>query len=289
MTSIVLVHGVFNHVRRATPDEAAARRASDCRPRLAESLSAFSVKVPEVTMAYYADLLRRQLPLDAQAVQGTQGFGDLDASERSEAAQWLVTAGAVMPEDPQNVGLAPLRQMLGWLVDERAGRLTAAVREQTMGRLERVLVANLREVEAYTTWPERRRLVRERVSGVIRREGPAVVIAHSLGSYVTYEALHAHPDLRVDLLVTVGSPLRVPSLARRLEPALRAGRGAKPSGVKRWVNIAGTGDVVAVPPKLGRVFPVDDDAVCDTGLGVHGFGGYLATGLLAAAITPYLA
>ncbi|MFG2440778.1 hypothetical protein [Streptomyces sp. NPDC048508] len=288
MTPIVLVHGIFNYVRKATPDEAAARRVSDCRPRLAESLSAFSVNVPAVTMAYYADLLRRKLPAAAQSVHDPEDFDDLDATERSEAAAWLIAAGAGIPEDPQNVGLAPLRQMLGWLVDERAGTLTAAVREQTIGRLERALVANLREIEAYTTWPERRRLVRERVSEVIRREEPAVVIAHSLGSYVTYEALHAHPDLQVDLLVTVGSPLRVPSLARRLDPALRANRGAKPSGVARWVNIAGTGDVVAVPPKLGRVFPVDDDALCNTGLGFHGFGGYLANGLLAAAIAPYI-
>lgn len=288
MTSIVLVHGIFNHVRKATPDEAAARRVSDCRPRLAESLSELAVDVPDVTMAYYADLLRRKVPGEPQSFQQPEGFDDLGAAERSEVAAWLAAAGAEMPADPQNVGLAPLRQMLGWLVDERGGRLTAAVREQTIGRLERTLVANLREVEAYTTWPERRRLVRERVSGVIRREKPAVVIAHSLGAYVTYETLHAYPDLEVDLLVTVGSPLRVPALARRLEPALRAGRGAKPSGLARWVNIAGTGDLVAVPPKLGRVFPVDDDAVCDTGLGVHGFGGYLANGLLAAAITPYV-
>ncbi|MFI5547174.1 hypothetical protein ACIA6E_25735 [Streptomyces sp. NPDC051815] len=288
MTPIVLVHGIFNYVGKATPKEAAARRASDCRPRLAEGLGTFSVQVPAMAMAYYADLLRRELPAQAQSVQAADHFDNLDASERVVAAEWLTAAGARMPEDPQNVGLAPLRQMLGWLVEERGGPLPAAVRERTVGRMERVLVASLREVNAYTTWPGRRGLVRERVSNVIRSEGPSVVIAHSLGSYVTYEALHACPDLQVDLLVTVGSPLGVPSLARRLEPALRAGRGAKPPGVARWVNIAGSGDLVAVPPKLGRVFPVDEDAVCDTGLGVHGFGDYLANGLLAAAIVPYL-
>lgn len=289
MAAIVLVHGIFNHVRGATPEEAAERRAADCRPRLAESLGRMSVPVPDLVMVYYADLLRRDLPEQAQSALRDEGFADLSAAERVEVAEWLAAAGCVMPADPQNVGLAPLRQMLGWLVDERGGRMTAMVREQTIGRLERAVVANLREVEAYTGWPERRRLVRERVAGVIRREKPAVVIAHSLGSYVTYETLHAAAGLEVELLVTVGSPLRVPALARRLDPALRAGRGAKPAGVARWVNIADAGDVVAVPPKLGRVFPVDEDAVCDNGLGVHGFGGYLANGLLAAAITPYIA
>ncbi|MFJ4931582.1 hypothetical protein [Streptomyces sp. NPDC088736] len=289
MASVVLVHGIFNHVRKATPDEAAERRAADCRPRLAESLGRMSVPLPDLVMAYYADLLRQDLPEQAQSAPQSTGFDDLSAGERADVAEWLVAAGCVVPEDPQNVALAPLRQMLGWLVDERGGRMSAVVREQTIGRLERAVVANLREVEAYTAWPERRRLVRERVADVIRREKPAVVIAHSLGSYVTYETLHAAVDLEVELLVTVGSPLRVPALARRLDPALRAGRGAKPAGVARWVNIADAGDMVAVPPKLGQVFPVDEDAVCDTGLGFHGFGGYLANGLLAAAITPYIA
>ncbi|MGW7041849.1 hypothetical protein ACWGDT_03825 [Streptomyces avermitilis] len=288
MAPIVLVHGIFNHVRGATPEEAALRRAADCRPRLAESLGRLSVEVPELVMAYYADLLRPELPEQAQSARDDADFEGLSGGQQAKAAEWLVAAGAPVLEDPQNVGLAPLRQMLGWLVDERGGRLGAAVREQMIRRLERTLVTNLRELEAYTSWPERRRTVRERVAAVIQREMPAVLIAHSLGSYVTYETLHAFPELEVDLLVTVGSPLRVPSLARRLDPGLRAGRGTRPAGVGRWVNIADVGDVVAVPPKLGEVFPVEQDEICDNGLGFHGFGGYLANGLLAAAIAPYI-
>ncbi|MFM9462618.1 hypothetical protein ACKI1K_07165 [Streptomyces scabiei] len=288
MAPVVLVHGVFNHVRNATPEQAAARRVENCRATLAESLGRLSVMAPDIEMAYYADLLRPELPEQIQSIWDNGNFETLSPAERVEASEWLVTAGATVPKDPQNVGLAPLRQMLGWVVDNRGGGLAYALREQTIRRLERVIVANLREVEAYTTWPDRRRLVRERISGTIRREEPAVVIAHSLGSYVAYETLHAFPEPKVELLVTVGSPLRVPSLARRLDPALCAGRGARPSGAKRWVNIADVGDVLAVPPRLGEVFPVDADETCDNGLDFHGFGGYLASGLLAAAITPYI-
>lgn len=288
MAPIVLVHGIFNHVRGASPEQAAARRVADCRPRLTESLRQLSFATPATVMAYYADLLRPDLPEQSQSVGDDTGFDSLGPQERAAAAEWLVAAGVVPPADPQNVSLAPLRQMLGWLVEQRGGGLSGTAREQTIRRLERVIVANLREVEAYTTWPQRRNLVRDRVAGVIRREAPAVVIAHSLGSYVTYETLHAHADLQVDLLVTVGSPLRLPFLARRLDPALRAGRGARPGGVKRWVNIADVGDVLAVPPKLAEVFPVDADETCDNGLGFHGIGGYLANGLLAAAVAPYI-
>ncbi|MFG2841074.1 hypothetical protein ACGFYE_39535 [Streptomyces zaomyceticus] len=128
-------------------------------------------------------------------------------------------------------------------------------------------------MEAYTTWPERRRLVRERIADTLRNARPDVVIAHSLGTYTTYETLHANPDIKVGLLLTVGSPLRVPTLLRRLDPALQDGRGAKPTGVERWVNIADIGDVVAVATPLSAVFPVDQDETCDNGLGFHGLGG----------------
>ncbi|MFI7353657.1 hypothetical protein ACIBTP_06875 [Streptomyces avidinii] len=289
MAQVVVVHGVFNHLPGLSPQEAAAHHVAKCLPRLVESLGRWSVAAPEVVMAYYADLLRPDLPGDAQTGPDDYRFETLTTDQqREQAAAWLEAAGAVEPAGAQNKGTRQLREGLGRLIDGRGGRLTQAARQQVVERVERAIVANLLEVEAYTTWPGRRELVRERVAEVIRREAPAVVIAHSLGSYVTYETLHAHPEPEVELLVTIGSPLRVPSLLRRLDPPLRSGRGARPAGVGRWVNLADVGDLVAVPPKLGEVFPVDADEVCDNGLDFHGLGGYLGNGLLAAAITPYI-
>lgn len=289
MVSVVVVHGVFNHVRDTSPEEAALGKAVRLRSRLAAGLVKLSSSftVPELAVAYYADLLRPQSPDQAQAAGPEPGFEDLTGPERALAAGWLVAAGAPVPGEVQNVGLAPLRQMLGWLIESRGG-LAGAVRDQTVGRIERAVVANLREAEAYTTWPGRRGAVRERIAEAIRRKRPSVVIAHSLGSYVAYETLHAFPDLDVELLLTLGSPLRVPALAARLDPGLRGGRGARPAGVGRWVNIADVGDLIAVPPGLEKVFPVDLEDTCDTGLGFHGLGGYLANGLTAAAIAPYI-
>jgi hypothetical protein len=60
---------------------------------------------------------------------------------------------------------------------------------------------------------------------------------------VTYETLWAHPDHDIDLLVTLGSPLAMPGavLPRLIPPASR------PPRVRRWVNIADVGDIVAIP------------------------------------------
>ncbi|MFF2778553.1 hypothetical protein ACFVU3_26985 [Streptomyces sp. NPDC058052] len=290
MASVVLVHGILNHVRGAGPEEAALSKAEEYRPDLLEGLGKTGLDVPEpdLVMAYYADLLRPPSQEQEQAAGEDLYFELLSKAERSAAAEWLMAAGAPAPSDLQNVGFAPLRQMLGWLVQERTGPVAEWVLERTVRPLERVVVGLLLDVEAYTTWPDRRRAVRERIANTIGTARPTVVVAHSLGSVATYETLLAFPDLEVELLVTVGSPLRLPTLARRLDPGLRGGRGARPAGVGRWVNIADVGDLVAIPPKLAKVFPVDQDEVTDIGLGIHGLGGYLANGLTASALAPYL-
>ncbi len=55
------------------------------------------------------------------------------------------------------------------------------------------------------------------------------VLAHSLGSVAAYEALWAHPDLRVELLVTLGSPLGMPDVVfDRLDPAPKDRQGTSP-------------------------------------------------------------
>ncbi|WP_406489692.1 hypothetical protein [Streptomyces phaeochromogenes] len=258
--------------------------------KLAEGMARarLTADAPGLTMAYYADLLHTDPPLERQSPEGGLTFDDLTGHQRELAALWLAAAGVPEPEELQNIGLAPLRQMIGWLVEDRTGRIGQRLRERTVRRLERLLVALLREVETYTTSSERRAQVRERVAGVIRRERPRVVVAHSLGSVVAYETLHAHPELAVEQLVTLGSPLGLPTLTRRLEPAVRGGRGARPPGVGHWTNIADVGDLVAIPPKLSKVFPVDQDVSFDNGLDFHGFGAYLANGLTSLAIAPYV-
>lgn len=68
-------------------------------------------------------------------------------------------------------------------------------------------------------------------------------------------ALHAHELPHVELLVTLGSPLGLPG--DMLNPAPNRGWGSRPPGLARWVNIAGHGDLMAVPRRLGDQFDVD--------------------------------
>ncbi|MFD8967973.1 hypothetical protein ACFV0C_23770 [Streptomyces sp. NPDC059568] len=62
-----------------------------------------------------------------------------------------------------------------------------------------------------------------------RQGPPLVIVAHSLGSVIAYEALCAHPDWPDLTLVTLGSPLAVRGVVfDRLAPPPPAGRPAGP-------------------------------------------------------------
>lgn len=74
-----------------------------------------------------------------------------------------------------------------------------------------------------------------------------VVIAHSLGSIVAYEAAH---QLRapLPLLVSLGSPLGIEPIRRRLVCQ------GYPATVARWVNVMDRDDFVAAEPQIDSWF-----------------------------------
>ena len=121
---------------------------------------------------------------------------------------------------------------------------------------------------------------------------PRIVVAHSLGSVVGWEALAAYPQIEVDLFVTVGSPLALPRVVwDRLEPAPRDGFGQRPAGVQRWVNLADRGDLIAIPRGgvKDRFRGVEDD--CETSIhwaDFHLVSNYLKTEALAEILRPLL-
>jgi hypothetical protein len=282
VASIVVVHGIWNLQDGVLPDDAATLIASRARSRLADGYAQASLghmAVPGIVAAYYAHLLA---PAESQGSIAEASWDGLSPQEAAWAWAWLRAAGVPEPTEAHNDGLLPLRQALGWL----AGR-----RGLTAQRLGRLMAALLRELSWYTARPQRRQAVRDVVIQAVREHRPSVLIAHSLGSVVAYEALCAAADTKVELLVTLGSPLALAGgVFDILEPEPVGGLGTRPPGVERWVNLADRGDLVAVPPHLGHLFPVDTDVEVRLGaLDFHSLGGYLGCGMTAAAIAPYCA
>jgi hypothetical protein len=122
------------------------------------------------------------------------------------------------------------------------------------GVAEHAMIWNLAQVRKYLTEPDVRAGVQERVASAVTSD-TRVIVGHSLGSVIAYEALMANPNWPVRALVTIGSPLGVPRLVfDRLRPAPHDGSGAWPPGIASWSNIADSGDIVALVKRLGPLF-----------------------------------
>ncbi|MFG1695482.1 hypothetical protein [Nonomuraea sp. NPDC049309] len=271
MPGIVGVHGIgkydyYLRAGRSAPGaEAAMRRKWD---RYLHASLGGEAKPYFAEIAYYSHLLN--------------DGGDLDAAPK-EAME--AQTHQVLVEWAKNLGLGEhitgaLKSFTSRLLDRLDERSAAFVK----------LFAP--EVATYLTDQGRREKCRNLVADVIRRHRPRVVIAHSLGSVVTYEALWACPDIGADLLVTLGSPLGMRNVVfERLLPAPVNGRGERPPGVRRWVNIADKDDIAAIPPELAGCFTgVDAEELVNLDwIDFHTAEKYLGCPALGAHLRPFLA
>lgn len=280
---IVGVHGIGHYPRalRLRSTEAAADEMSALwAEALDDGLTALTghapTPTPQVRVAYYSHLLHRGTP------QGEQDPGDLDEDEQDLFTGWvdqLIVASAAPV--PQGTRTYRARAAGEWL----AGRLG----DHVLG----FALAFAREVSTYLNNDQRRQAVRDAVAAVIVEARPRILIAHSLGSVAAYESLWQHPELEIELLVTLGSPLAMPGVVfPRLTPTPASGRGSRPPGVAAWANLADVGDIVAIP--RAGLAPFFDGVTCDEpainidSRAFHGVRHYLRARETAQAIAPYI-
>jgi hypothetical protein len=151
------------------------------------------------------------------------------------------------------------------------------------------LIGDLKQVVRYMNDPD----VHENVLEIVVRKitpDTRVVIGHSLGSVVAYEALCHTPESVVSFL-TFGSPLGIQNLIfDKLKPAPNTMRiGAWAGGVKDWTNIADKGDIVALEKKLAPFFGNEiHDILVDNGSDAHHGERYLTTKEAGEAIAAGL-
>ncbi|ONI90790.1 hypothetical protein ALI144C_02205 [Actinosynnema sp. ALI-1.44] len=273
MIPVVGVHGVGYHMPGYTPADAATTLARSWSAALAKGIG--EDHGFDVTMAYYAHHLRPD-----HTRQSADDFDDLNDLD-DEAMEMLLAWDAELrgfEQVPQGWPTMPPRQLISGMASFGG---FAAVPFHAFALLV------MRDATTYlgARHAAKRQNARDAVAKSIRNSGARIVLAHSLGSVVAYEALWACPELAVDLLVTFGSPLGIRGFVfDRLVP--RPDRpGKRPPGVGRWVNIADPGDVCAVPRWLSRSFDVDEDFEAPIGtFGYHKAVGYLACPVMAATL-----
>jgi hypothetical protein len=276
VTRVLGVHGVGNY-RPGMPESEAARQLADTwMAALLGGLGPTSVSF-DVKVAYYAPHLR-----EGQTAQGLEEDPDrLDPLIQNMIMTWIKQCAP-----PAQIAMGqltkPLRAALEWVADHQG-------LDQRLTRL--FIIRFFREVSTYLTGnPGIRQRARDAVTAAVVAHRPSVVIAHSLGSVLAYEALWARP-LPVELLLTVGSPLGMPDIIfPRLQPSPINGFGKRPSCVTRWVNLADPGDLIAIPKHLSTRFHGIDTDLEPTisAWDFHRARNYLTNPATAATVSPYL-
>lgn len=104
-----------------------------------------------------------------------------------------------------------------------------------------------------------RRMLKMRLRAADEAGRPVLLIAHSMGSVIAYDSLwemsHSSRDhLRLDMLLTMGSPLGQQFVQKRLKGAGQPGYARYPTNIRRWKNLAAIGDLTALDRRLSDDF-----------------------------------
>jgi hypothetical protein len=278
MSHVVMCHGIgYQYKHRETS-------LTDWYDALRTSLTDAALPVPapeQVSAVFYGNCYRS---LQGKGADSDDELADIpnlkigDVRDPFEAE--LLEAFAEGTEAPaeggKGVTTAALRRLEK---SERLGRPPA-----------KVVIWMVRQVRRYLDPQDTvRACAQQRFERVVTPD-TRVVVAHSLGSVVAYEALCAHPEWNIDTFVTLGSPLGLGVIRDRLRPA----GGKTWPHVRTWVNIAAGEDPVALVNELAPLIDerIDDRPVVNLpryhpgryALGGHSVLRYLTTADLAEAV-----
>jgi hypothetical protein len=192
-----------------------------------------------VSLAFYGDAWRPDAQPEAAPDMASQ---EPTALQQEIASDMLAAASA-----PESAAATP--ESLGW--DTLNG--LATILDERLHTGDLIVRLFLEDIELYFSDASRRQAAIDRVVEAVNAAGDDVILlGHSLGSVVVYDALSEHPDLPVPGLITLGSPLGLPTVRRRL------GVRRFPPGVARWVNVYDPRDFVTGRELLQPHFPADD-------------------------------
>ncbi|MET4639570.1 hypothetical protein [Mycetocola sp. 2940] len=265
-TGFLGIHGI--NQREVTPQELTDEWTSALRSSL-DGLGVSTEDV-EVPVVFYADVFH-----PAAVAQGEEPLDDASALL---LADWALDSIGVQAQGPAEQWVGQVARLIAGRLDDVPPWLVA-----------RLMRMGAREASDYLNDARMRRDIQGRLATGIATHQPRALIAHSLGSVVAWETMQAIPDLRVELLLTIGSPLALPNaMLSRLDPQPVHGR-TKPPGVGRWVNVVHPGDLVAAAGRLRSAFPeVDEEFEIDVDLAVcHRAESYLTAPVAAGILSPY--
>ncbi|MGM7422093.1 hypothetical protein [Cellulosimicrobium sp. CpK407] len=251
MTRLVLVHGRDNQGLDADVLDRTWTTVLDAGLRAAGSSRV--LHDADTSFVFYGDTLAGLVAGDVEPPPVTVHAldvlpGDELAFVAAVVEEVLRGAGAGVPARPEGAGVG---------AGEWLNLLLSALDRYVPGLSSGVVVLLARDVWAYLHDDAVRRTIDDALAAAIPTDGPAVVVAHSLGSVVAYSVLREHPDAArwdVPLLLTLGSPLAI----RAIRDVLAARAPLRvPAPVRRWVAARDRRDALALHGLGPAAFPLD--------------------------------
>jgi hypothetical protein len=233
-------------------------------------------------LAFYGDLFLRATQRGQKGVGEDSGLEDLSAAEIDEA---LADAREAVSEE-EIAAAAALPRSKAYTRMPRPLQAVLRALDAKFGAAAGVLyVGTLRQVRRYLRDGELKTTVDEIVAAKVGREC-RVLIGHSLGSVVALEFVRQHSEHRLDLLLTLGSPLGLRMVQSRLpHPYFGADApGGIPESVAAWVNVRDVRDPVACAGDLSRWWPGVVDRPVDNEGDAHSVARYLSKNQTGSAI-----
>jgi len=104
-----------------------------------------------------------------------------------------------------------------------------------------------------------RRAVKAPLRAAANAGRPILLYGHSMGSVIGYDSLWqlSHEpveEVRIDLMLTTGSPLGQRLIQRRLKGFREQGIERFPGNIRRWINISAIGELTAIDMTLNNDF-----------------------------------
>lgn len=240
-------------------------------------------------LAFYGDLFLRA------GQRGQKGVGeesDLDDLSDAEIHDALADAREALSEE-EIAGAAALPPSKAYTRTPQPLQAVLRALDAKFGAAAGILyLGTLRQVRRYLSDGGLKTAVDAIVAAKVGTEC-RILIGHSLGSVVALEFVRQHPKHRLDLLLTLGSPLGLRMVQSRLpHPYFGADvRGGIPESVAAWVNVRDVRDPVACAGDLNRWWPGVEDRRVDNEGDAHNVARYLSkdeTGRAIVRAAPHL-
>lgn len=254
MVSIVITHGRSQEFGIGETLEENWTRA--LRQGLGNAHAPFAEAIP-VDFAFYGGLWRPDAgdfgPADIERERGAGAERGDDTPptglQVAIAKELLAAAPDVERAEVERIGWGTVANLVGNLDDILGvGKLT--------------LKYFLKDIDRYFNDGDlREKAIAKVVDTVLASPAPVVLMAHSLGTIVAYDALRRNPDLPVPGLVTFGSPLGLATVRDKLKET--GGPLIFPPSVQHWANIAEERDFVVAGIELAPLYTSDDGRIVD--------------------------